>query len=90
VVLHLAAVYLTSLASLSSRRTMRVVLDTIAALLTDRQQDSQTLTWGALRLQHTSAIQGSTGGTLQAHNGGQDAGGAAWRAERCLCIFRFA
>lgn len=54
---HPAAVYLASLTSPNSRRTMRAALDTIAALLTDGQQDSQTLPWGALRCQHTAAIQ---------------------------------
>ncbi|MCC7452498.1 MAG: tyrosine-type recombinase/integrase [Anaerolineae bacterium] len=54
---HPAAVYLASLTSPNSRRTMRAALDTIAALLTDGQQDSATLPWGALRFQHTAAIQ---------------------------------
>src|SRR5689334_3288280 len=54
---HPAAVYLASLTSPNSRRTMRAALDTIAAILTNGQQDSQTLPWGALRFQHTAAIQ---------------------------------
>src|SRR5919202_2901325 len=53
--IHPAAVYLASLAP-GSRRTMRQALDTIAGILTDEQADAFTLTWGALRYQHTAAV----------------------------------
>src|ERR671933_1131897 len=53
--IHPAAVYLASLAP-GSRRTMRQALDTIAAILTGDQADAFTLTWGALRYQHTAAV----------------------------------
>jgi hypothetical protein len=54
---HPAAVYLASLTSPNSRRTMQAALDTIAAILTDGQQDSAALPWEHLRFQHTAAIQ---------------------------------
>ncbi len=52
---HPVAVYLASLAP-GSRRTMRQALDTIAAILTNGQQDALSLNWGALRYQHTAAV----------------------------------
>jgi site-specific recombinase XerD len=52
---HPAAVYLSRLAP-GSRRTMRQALDSIAAMLTGRLADAQSLDWPALRYQHTQAV----------------------------------
>ena len=49
-------VYLASLTSELSRRTMTQVLNAIAYLLTNGRQDAQALHWAALRFQHTAAI----------------------------------
>jgi site-specific recombinase XerD len=53
---HPAAVYLASLASDTSRRTMRTALDKVAALLTTNRQIAETLDWAALRYQHVAAV----------------------------------
>lgn len=53
---HPALIYLQSLKSDASRRTMRHALDRIARLLTDDQLDHQTLPWHMLRFEHTSAV----------------------------------
>ncbi len=53
---HPARVYLASLAP-GSRPTMKQSLDTIAALLTGGHCDADTLNWGALRYEHTAAVQ---------------------------------
>jgi integrase/recombinase XerD len=50
-----AAVYLASLESPTSRRTMRQALDTIAGLLTG-DADAFACNWAAVRFQHTAAI----------------------------------
>ena len=51
-----AAVYLAGLA-LSSRRTMRASLNTIAALLTGNPEtDALALDWAQVRFQHTAAV----------------------------------
>jgi integrase/recombinase XerD len=50
-----AAVYLASLESPTSRRTMRQALDTIAGLLTGNV-DAFACNWAAVRFQHTAAI----------------------------------
>jgi site-specific recombinase XerD len=50
-----ARVYLARLGE-GSRRTMRVALDTMAALLTGGRCDADTLDWSRLRYQHTAAI----------------------------------
>jgi site-specific recombinase XerD len=50
-----AAVYLASLESPTSRRTMRQALDTIAGLLTGNA-DALACNWAAVRFQHTAAI----------------------------------
>jgi integrase/recombinase XerD len=52
---HPAAVYVASLAP-GSRRTMWQALDVIAATLTGRQADAETLDWTSLRYQHTQAV----------------------------------
>jgi hypothetical protein len=39
-----------------SRRTMRQALETIAAIISDGQEDATTLSWASLRYQHTTAI----------------------------------
>jgi integrase len=52
---HPAAVYLARLAP-GSRRTMAASLDQIAGLLTGSQATMQTLSWSALRYQHTAAL----------------------------------
>ena len=52
---HPAMVYLARLAP-GSRRTMRAALETIASLLTGGQATAASLTWGALRYQHTAAV----------------------------------
>ncbi len=57
-----AAVYLASLASPQSRRVMRQALDTIAGIVTGGQQGIASMTWGALRFQHTAAIQAELAG----------------------------
>src|SRR5690349_3617406 len=51
-----AAVYLASLSSPQSRRTMRQALEVIASLISSGQHTAFTLHWGALRSQHTAAI----------------------------------
>src|SRR5579871_5700278 len=51
-----AAVYLASLGSNQSRRTMRAALDTIAGVLSNGQDTITTFPWGALRFQHTQAV----------------------------------
>lgn len=52
---HPAAVYLSQLATRSSR-VMRQSLDAIALVLTSGQCDALTLDWSALRYQHTAAL----------------------------------
>jgi len=52
---HPVHVYIARLGS-GSRRTMREALNTIAAILTNRKSDAETLPWAALRYQHTAAI----------------------------------
>lgn len=51
-----AAVYLASLGSDASRRTMRAALDTMAGLMTGGQADALTMPWHLLRYQHTQAL----------------------------------
>ena len=51
-----ALVYLASLESALSRRTMAGALDTIAGLLTEGQADRFTLPWSLMRFQHTSLV----------------------------------
>ena len=51
-----ALVYLASLTSETSRRTMHNALQRIALLVTSDQCDLYTLNWAALRFQHTQAI----------------------------------
>lgn len=51
-----AAVYLARLSSPASRRTMRGALDTLARLTTAGRLGADTLPWGQLRYQHTSAM----------------------------------
>jgi site-specific recombinase XerD len=51
-----AVVYIASLTSAQSRRTMRTALETIAALLTDGKKGADDLPWAALRYEHTNAI----------------------------------
>lgn len=53
---HPAIIYLQSLKSDGSRRTMRHALDAIADLLTGGRLDHQTLPWHLLRFEHTSAV----------------------------------
>lgn len=53
---HPALVYLTSLQSPASRRTMRSALDRIAELVTGGEADHETFPWHRLRYQHTAAI----------------------------------
>jgi len=50
-----AAVYLARLAP-GSRRTMREALNTIAAMLSNGEQDAVSLNWPAVRYQHVAAI----------------------------------
>lgn len=52
---HPVAVYLARLAP-GSRRTMRQVLDVVAAVLTDGGADEISLPWARLRYQHTQAV----------------------------------
>ncbi len=52
---HPAYVYVARL-SPGSRRTMRGALETIAAIVSNGQQDATTLCWASLRYQHTTAI----------------------------------
>ena len=52
---HPVRVYLRSL-SPGSRRTMLQALDVIARLLTGERHDALSLSWGALRYQHTAAV----------------------------------
>ena len=52
---HPVATYLRSIGS-GSRRTMGESLELIADILTSGQFDAQTLPWGGLRYQHTSAV----------------------------------
>lgn len=51
-----ALVYLASLGSAQSRRTMAAALDTIAGLMTSGQADRLTFPWAAMRFQHTSLV----------------------------------
>lgn len=53
---HPALVYLASLGSTASRRTMRQALDVIAALLTGGRATHLTLPWHQLRYPHTAAV----------------------------------
>ena len=53
---HPVAVYLTSLSSAHSRRTMRTALHTVAAILTSGDMDAFQIDWSALRYQHTTAV----------------------------------
>ena len=52
---HPAAVYIARLAP-GSRRTMRHALDTVARIISRGSDDAATLSWAALRYQHTTAI----------------------------------
>jgi len=56
-----AAVYLASLESVASRRTMRGALDTMAGLLAEGTT-WDTFPWAALRFQHTTAIRSTLAG----------------------------
>lgn len=51
-----AAVYLTSLGSPASRRTMHSALDTMAGMISGGQLDALTFPWHELRYQHTQAL----------------------------------
>lgn len=51
-----AAVYLSSLPSPGSRRTMRGALDTVAAILTGGKHDALSCPWETVRFQHTAAV----------------------------------
>src|SRR5947207_11351122 len=51
-----AAIYLASLGSEHSRRTMHTALETIAQILSQGRSSAADLQWGALRFQHTQAI----------------------------------
>jgi integrase/recombinase XerD len=51
-----AMVYLVSLTSAESRRTMLRSLDQIASLLTSGEQDAVALNWGAVRVEHTAFV----------------------------------
>jgi site-specific recombinase XerD len=53
---HPAAVYLASLTSAHSRRTMHTALNTLASLLTNRKADAFYIAWEALRYPHTAAL----------------------------------
>lgn len=53
---HPALVYITSLQSDASRRTMRAALNSIAELMTDGEADLRTFPWHQLRYQHTQAV----------------------------------
>src|SRR4051812_1247238 len=51
-----AAVYLASLTSAASRRTMHTALNTIAGIVSRGEHTAETLPWGSLRYSHTQAI----------------------------------
>lgn len=51
-----AAVYLASLGSAESRRTMRTALDKMAAILSGGRANCLSLNWAAVRYQHAAAI----------------------------------
>jgi integrase len=53
---HPALVYIASLGSAASRRTMRQCLEVIAQLVSSGRHDALTLPWHELRFQHTAAI----------------------------------
>lgn len=53
---HPALVYLTSLPSEESRRTMRGTLNRIARTLSDGRWDAEAFPWPKLRYQHTQAL----------------------------------
>lgn len=51
-----ATVYITSLQSPASRRTMRSSLERVAEIVTGAEADAEALPWHRLRYQHTQAI----------------------------------
>lgn len=53
---HPVTLYLSSLRSEHSRRTMREALEVCAFLLTGQEQDIYTVPWHALRVAHTTAL----------------------------------
>jgi integrase len=53
---HPALVYIASLGSVASRRTMRQALEVIAQLVSSGRHDALTLPWHELRFQHSAAI----------------------------------
>jgi hypothetical protein len=53
-----AVVYLMSLPSKASRRTMRWTLDTAADLVRDGQLTCEELPWGQMRYQHVASLRG--------------------------------
>jgi hypothetical protein len=52
-----ALVYLASLGSPAAKRTMRQALAVSAGILTNGALNAEELPWGALRFQHTAALQ---------------------------------
>jgi site-specific recombinase XerD len=59
-----ARVYLVRLGA-GSRRTMQVALETMAALLSGRRCDADTLDWSQLRYQHTCALRAALAARYQ-------------------------
>jgi integrase len=53
---HPALVYIASLSSAASRRTMRQALDVVAQIVSSGRLDALSLPWHELRFQHTAAI----------------------------------